>query len=161
MWFGEKSLAASTVIGGVAYFTSYIPPSASDSGNECAVGSGEGGLYAFHLNYGTIIYDELKFTTGTDVTDTQQLYFGETDSCSDINSDGYCDGTTDEVEKISQFMTVGPEIIGQESPFKVKGVLGPGLTIENGEVKLVSDEPLGFKVQQTYIYKEEKNDRSN
>lgn len=158
---GEKSLAASTVIGGVAYFTSYIPPSASDSGNECSVGSGEGGLYAFHLHYGTKIYDELKFTTGTDVPDTPQLYFGETDSCSDINSDGYCDGTTDEVEKISQFMTVGPEIIGQESPFKVKGVLGPGLTIENGEVKLVSDEPLGFKVQQTYIYKEEKNDRSN
>ena len=57
-------------------------------------------------------------------------------------------------------MTVGPKIVGEESPFKVKGVNGPGLTIENGEIKLVSDEPLGFKVQQTYIYKKEENDRS-
>ena len=44
---------------------------------------------------------------------------------------------------------------------KVNSVKGTvPLIIENGEIKLVSDEPLGFKVQQTYIYKKEENDRS-
>lgn len=159
---GEKSLAASTVIGGVAYFTSYTPPSLEDKVNECEVVSGVGSLYAFHLHYGTKIYDNLKFKTGTDVPDTPKLFFGETGSCKDTNGNGYCDDYEGEIEqiKISQFMTVGPKIVGEESPFKVKGVNGPGLTIENGEIKLVSDEPLGFKVQQTYIYKKEENDRS-
>ncbi|MCH2089510.1 MAG: pilin biogenesis protein [Pseudoalteromonas sp.] len=163
---GEKSLAASTVIGGVAYYTSFSPASDDSTENQCSLSAGTGSLYAFHLHYGTKVYENLKFITGTDVPDTPKLFFGETESCKDTNGDGYCDGYDDDSEdkieqtKISQFMTVGPKIIGEESPFKVKGVNGPGLTIENGEIKLVSDEPLGFKVQQTYIYKKEENDRS-
>ncbi|MFY8283555.1 PilC/PilY family type IV pilus protein [Pseudoalteromonas sp. SSMSWG5] len=139
---GEKSLAASTVIGGVAYFTSFAPASANNKENQCTLSGGTGGLYAFHLHYGTKVYDELKFSTGIDVPDTPQLFFGET-------KDGK-----------SKFMTIGPGLVGQKTPFEVKGVTGPGLTIENGKIKLLSDEVLGFNVQQTYIYKQEKYDRT-
>lgn len=139
---GEKSLAASTVVGGVAYFTSFAPGSTSNVVDQCSLGSGTGGLYAFHLHYGTKVYDELKFQTGNDVPDTPQLFFGESDKGE------------------SQFMLIGTGIVGQKDPFIAKGVLGPGLHTENGKIKLLSDEVLGFKVQQTYIYKQEKFDRT-
>jgi len=139
---GEKSLAASTVVGGVAYFTSFAPGSTTNVVDQCSLGSGTGGLYAFHLHYGTKVYDELKFQTGNDVPDTPQLFFGESDKGE------------------SQFMLIGTGIVGQKDPFVAKGVLGPGLHTVNGKIKLLSDEVLGFKVQQTYIYKQEKYDRT-
>ncbi|RZF92121.1 pilin biogenesis protein [Pseudoalteromonas sp. CO302Y] len=172
---GEKSLAASTVIGGVAYFTSYTPSSATETVNQCSLTGGAGGLYAFHLHYGTKVYDELKFTTSNDVPDTPQLYFGVGDSCVDRNNNGFCDDLSDtenpdvikdtniKVEEKSQFMTIGPGIKGQQNPFKVKKIVGPNLTQEDGKIKLVSDtDPVGFgfETQQTYIYKREVNDKS-
>jgi len=157
---GEKSLAASTVIGGVAYFTSFSPATAT--ANQCSLTGGSGGLYAFHLHYGTKVYDSLKFTTSNDVPDTPQLYFGVGDSCVDGNSDGFCDDNTSEkVREQSQFLSIGPGVKGAQNPFKVQEILGPGLTIENGKIKLVSDKvPIGFgfKTQQMYIYKQEKLD---
>ena len=79
---GEKSLAAATVVGGVAYYTSFTPALESDK-NQCSLTGGGGAMYAFHLHYGTKVYDQLKFTTSYDVPDTAQLYFGEGDSCKD------------------------------------------------------------------------------
>jgi len=141
---GEKSLAASTVIGGVAYFTSFTPPTdSSSSAAQCSIASGSGGLYAFHLHYGTKAYEQLKFETGIDVPDTAQLFF-------DVDADGE-----------SIFKIVGPSIINQEAPFVPKGVEGPALKVVDGKIKLMSDEPLGFKVQQTYIYKRELFDFDN
>ncbi|MCO6354424.1 pilin biogenesis protein [Pseudoalteromonas shioyasakiensis] len=141
---GEKSLAASTVIGGVAYFTSFTPPTdSSSSAAQCSIASGSGGLYAFHLHYGTKAYEQLKFETGIDVPDTAQLFF-------DVDVDGE-----------SIFKIVGPSIINQEAPFVPKGVEGPALKVVDGKIKLMSDEPLGFKVQQTYIYKRELFDFDN
>lgn len=172
---GEKSLAASTVIGGVAYFTSYTPASATETTNQCSLTGGSGSVYAFHLHYGTKVYDSLKFTTSNDVPDTPQLYFGVGNSCVDNNNNGYCDylpdpdnpdvikDTEDKVEELSQFLTIGPGIKGQENPFKVQEILGPGITVEDGKIKLVSDAvPIGFgfKTQQTFIYKREVNDGS-
>lgn len=172
---GEKSLAASTVIGGVAYFTSYTPASATETTNQCSLTGGSGSVYAFHLHYGTKVYDSLKFTTSNDVPDTPQLYFGVGNSCVDKNNNGYCDDlpdpdnpdvikdTEDKVEELSQFLTIGPGIKGQENPFKVQEILGPGITVEDGKIKLVSDAvPIGFgfKTQQTFIYKREVNDGS-
>ena len=61
----------------------------------------------------------------------------------------------------SQFLSIGPGVKGAQNPFKVQEILGPGLTIENGKIKLVSDKvPIGFgfKTQQMYIYKQEKLD---
>jgi type IV pilus assembly protein PilY1 len=160
---GEKSLAAATVIGGVAYYTTFTPASDSSTENQCSLSGGSGSLYAFHLHYGTKVYDELKFTTSYDVPDTPQLYFGEGDSCVDSNSDGYCDddGTT-EVTQESQFYLIGPGIASSdaENPLQPIEINGPGLTVEDGVIQLVSDSGLGFgfKTQQTYIYKREEND---
>eukprot|EP00487_Bulimina_marginata_P004977 TRINITY_DN22240_c0_g1_i1.p1 TRINITY_DN22240_c0_g1~~TRINITY_DN22240_c0_g1_i1.p1 ORF type:complete len:127 (-),score=18.27 TRINITY_DN22240_c0_g1_i1:162-497(-) len=72
---GEKSLAAATVVGGVAYYTSYTPASATETINQCSLTGGAGSLYAFHLHYGTKVYDQLSFATSNDVPDTPLTLF--------------------------------------------------------------------------------------
>ncbi|MEM5509524.1 PilC/PilY family type IV pilus protein [Pseudoalteromonas sp. AS71] len=163
---GEKSLAAATVVGGVAYFTSFTPASDTSTENQCSLSGGGGSLYAFHLHYGTKVYDDLKFTTSYDVPDTPQLYFGEGPSCVDGNGDGKCDDNpTVDVTQESQFYLIGPGIKGEnaENPMKPVEIKGPGLTIVDGKVVLVNDDAVGFgfKTQQTYIYKREENDEVN
>lgn len=159
---GEKSLAAATVVGGVAYFTSFSP--ASDAGlNQCSLTGGGGSLYAFHLHYGTKVYDELKFATSYEVPDTPQLYFGS--SCVDGNSDGKCDDDTT-VDVQSQFYLIGPGIKGKnaENPLRPIEIIGPNLKIVDDKIQLVNDtQPIGFgfKTQQMYIYKREENDEMN
>ena len=160
---GEKSLAAATVVGGVAYFTSFTPASDTSTENQCSLSGGGGSLYAFHLHYGTKVYDDLKFTTSYDVPDTPQLYFGEGPSCVDGNGDGKCDDNpTVDVTQESQFYLIGPGIKGEnaENPMKPAEIKGPGLTVVDGKVVLVNDNAVGFgfKTQQTYIYKREEND---
>lgn len=163
---GEKSLAAATVVGGVAYFTSFTPASDTSTENQCSLSGGGGSLYAFHLHYGTKVYDDLKFTTSYDVPDTPQLYFGEGASCVDGNGDGKCDDdpTVDVIQE-SQFYLIGPGIKGEnaENPMKPVEIKGPGLTVVDGKVVLVNDNAVGFgfKTQQTYIYKREENDEVN
>ena len=58
----EKSLSAASVLGGVAYFTSYIP-AAEVTEESCSLAGGDGGLYAFNLNYGTRVYSQLRIKT--------------------------------------------------------------------------------------------------
>jgi len=169
---GEKSLAAATVVGGVAYYTSFTPAQESDK-NQCSLTGGGGAMYAFHLHYGTKVYDRLKFTTSYDVPDTAQLYFGEGDSCIDANNNGLCDVPTPSdgyeyeetipVSQVSQFYLIGPSLTGEGAvnPIKPPEINGPGLTVVDGKVKLVNDSitlGFGFKTQQTYIYKREEND---
>jgi len=161
---GEKSLAAATVVGGVAYYTSFTPASDTSTENQCSLSGGGGSLYAFHLHYGTKVYDDLKFTTSYDVPDTPQLYFGEGPSCADGNGDGMCDDNpTIEVKQESQFYLIGPGIKGDDAqnPMKPAEIVGPGLTIVDGKIQLVTDSDtvgFGFKTQQTYIFKREEND---
>lgn len=159
---GEKSLAAATVVGGVAYFTSFTPGSTGASSNQCSLGAGGGSLYAFHLHYGTKVYDNLKFKTSYEMPDTPQLYFG--DSCADGNSDGKCDDNTNENVK-SQFYLIGPGINGSETanPLKPLEITGPGLKVVDKKIQLVNDDSVGFgfRTQQTYIYKREENDEGN
>ncbi|MBQ4833060.1 pilin biogenesis protein [Pseudoalteromonas sp. MMG010] len=161
---GEKSLAAATVIGGVAYFTSYTPASEEPIENQCTLTGGSGSLYAFHLHYGTKVYDSLKFSSSTDVPDTPQLYFGEGPSCADSNNDGKCDNdeTVDVVQQ-SQFYLISPSLTGENTanPFLPVEINGPGLQIVDGKIELVNkNQPIGFgfKTQQTFIYKKEQND---
>ncbi len=164
---GEKSLAAATVVGGVAYFTSFTPASDEVVENQCSLSGGGGALYAFHLHYGTKVYEQLKFATSYDVPDTPQLYFGATNSCADSNNDGKCDDNPEEdVIEESQFFLIGPGIKGEqaENPLKPIEITGPGLKVVDGKIKLVNDkQPIGFgfKTQQTYIYKREENDEIN
>lgn len=161
---GEKSLAASTVVGGVAYFTSFTPASDSSTENLCSLSGGGGSLYAFHLHYGTKVYDDLKFSTSYDVPDTPQLYFGEGPSCADGNGDGKCDDNpTLSVTQESQFYLIGPGIKGEnaQNPMKPVEITGPGLNVVDGKVQLVNPDNtlgFGFRTQQTYIYKREEND---
>jgi type IV pilus assembly protein PilY1 len=163
---GEKSLAAATVVGGVAYFTSFTPASDEVVENQCSLSGGGGALYAFHLHYGTKVYEQLKFATSYDVPDTPQLYFGATNSCVDSNNDGKCDDNPEEdVIEESQFFLIGPGIKGEqaENPLKPVEITGPGLKVVDGKIKLVNDkQPIGFgfKTQQTYIYKREENDEN-
>lgn len=156
---GEKSLAAATVIGGVAYFTSFTPASESSTKNQCSLSGGGGSLYAFHLHYGTKVYDDLKFATSTEVPDTPQLYFGST--CADSDGNGKCDDDSSKVPK-SQFYLIGPGIKGDnaKNPLEPLEITGPGLKVVDDKIQLVKDEKLGFgfKTQQTYIYKREEND---
>jgi len=156
---GEKSLAAATVVGGVAYFTSFTPASDSSTKNQCSLSGGGGSLYAFHLHYGTKVYDKLKFDTSNEVPDTPQLYFGS--SCADSDGNGMCDDNPKEEVK-SQFYLIGPGIKGEnaENPLQPLEITGPGLKVVDGKIQLVKDKALGFgfKTQQTYIYKREEND---
>ncbi|MBB1345714.1 MULTISPECIES: pilus assembly protein [unclassified Pseudoalteromonas] len=159
---GEKSLAAATVVGGVAYFTSFTPASSSSTQNQCSLTGGGGSLYAFHLHYGTKVYDDVKFATSNDVPDTPKLFFGEGPSCADNDADGKCDwDDATDVTQVSQFYLIGPGVKGSDKPIKAIEILGPNLNVEGGKVKLVNGaEPIGFgfKTQQTYIYKREEND---
>lgn len=161
---GEKSLAAATVVGGVAYFTSFTPASEASTENQCSLSGGNGSLYAFHLHYGTKVYEQLKFITSYDVPDTPQLYFGEGPSCVDAGGDGKCDDDpTIEVKKESQFYLIGPGIRGEnaENPLRPVEIKGPGLNVVDGKIELYNkQQPIGFgfKTQQTYIYKREVND---
>ena len=160
---GEKSLAASTVVGGVAYFTSFTPASETSTENQCSLSGGGGSLYAFHLHYGTKVYNDLKFSTSYDVPDTPQLYFGEGPSCADGNGDGKCDeNPTVYVTQESQFYLIGPGVKGEnaKTPMKTVEIKGPSLNVVDGKIVLVNDKALGFgfKTQQTYIYKREEND---
>jgi len=156
---GEKSLAAPTVVGGVAYFTSFTPTLESSIKNQCSLSGGGGSLYAFHLHYGTKVYDKLKFDTGNEVPDTPQLYFGS--SCADSDGNGMCDDNPKEEVK-SQFYLIGPGIKGEnaENPLQPLEITGPRLKVVDGKIQLVKDKALGFgfKTQQTYIYKREEND---
>ncbi len=158
---GEKSLAAATVVGGVAYFTSFTPTLDSSIKNQCSLSGGGGSLYAFHLHYGTKVYDDLKFATSTEVPDTPQLYFGS--SCADSDDNGKCDDAPDEEVK-SQFYLIGPGIKGEnaENPLQPLEITGPGLKVVDDKIQLVNDKALGFgfKTQQTYIYKREENDEN-
>jgi len=164
MAVGEKSLAEATVVGGVAYFTSFKPASEGSTQNQCSLSGGSGSLYAFHLHYGTKVYEQLKFTTSYDVPDTPKLFFGEGPSCVDAGGDGKCDDDpTNEVKKESQFYLIGPGIKGEnaENPLKPVEIKGPDLHVVNGKIELYNkQQPIGFgfKTQQTYIYKREEND---
>lgn len=159
---GEKSLAAATVIGGVAYFTSFTPASESSTKNQCSLSGGGGSLYAFHLHYGTKVYDDLKFATSTEVPDTPQLYFGST--CADSDGNGKCDDDSSKVPK-SQFYLIGPGIKSDnaKNPLQPLEITGPGLNVVNNKIQLINDKALGFgfKTRQTYIYKREENDEVN
>ncbi len=73
----EKSLSKATVVGGIAYFTTFSPSEANDLEN-CVLDGGGGSLYAFHLHYGSKIYDTLTLDLGQRVPDAPQTYFADT-----------------------------------------------------------------------------------
>ncbi|CCQ09608.1 Type IV fimbrial biogenesis protein PilY1 [Pseudoalteromonas luteoviolacea B = ATCC 29581] len=157
---GEKSLAAPSVAGGIAYFTSFTP--ADLTSNQCSLSGGKGQLYAFHLHYGTQVYEQLKYDTSYDVPDTPKLYFG-------------CEGGTETEACTNTVRMVGPAIkkVTNNDGSEKAGPQGgtPWAPVEvipstepvfiDGKAKLVNDDvPIGFglKTIQTFIYKKEEHD---
>ncbi len=144
---GEKSTAAATVIGGVAYFSTYTPDSDKSDDELCTIGEGEGAVYAFHLHYGTKVYDWLKLKTVSDLPDTVTKFVadGEVTIFSPFISDPEADCETD---------------CGQGT-FKPTVIQGPEPVVnEDGEVELTKGplNILKLETKQTYIYKREVND---
>lgn len=64
---GEKNLARSITIGGSVYFTTYIPPSSSDTTQACGPNEGSGRQYAVALQNA---FSVVNYYTGDDQTGT-------------------------------------------------------------------------------------------
>lgn len=147
-WFynlgwGEKVTSKATVLGGVAYFTTYKPDTSSSSDLQCSIAEGQGYLYAFHLHYGTKVYDWRRTPTAAELPDTPTMYVedGEVFILQLPNEDSNC---TTNCKKTA------PKVINGPTPS----------VDENGKVQLYDEEPLKLEVHQSYIYKQEQNDNS-
>ncbi|KTG19787.1 hypothetical protein AUR67_13245 [Pseudoalteromonas sp. XI10] len=141
--WGEKATSKATVLGGVAYFTTYKPDTSSSSDSQCSIAEGQGYLYAFHLHYGTKVYDWRRTPTAAELPDTPTMYVedGEVFILQLPNEDSNC---TTNCKKTA------PKVINGPTPS----------VDENGNVQLYDEEPLKLEVHQSYIYKQEQNDNS-
>ncbi|AIY65019.1 pilus assembly protein [Pseudoalteromonas piratica] len=140
---GEKALAKPAIIGGVAYFPTFIAGAAGSS--NCSLTGGEGRLYAFHLHYAVNIYENAYTRTGDSIPPTPELVFSED---SDQNS---------------QFLLIGIGAGENNSGIiKAKSIndsaVPEQVCDENGncEIKLVG-EFAGFKTHRSYMYRETTN----
>ncbi|AWB68536.1 hypothetical protein C2869_19965 [Saccharobesus litoralis] len=80
---GEKVMSPSRALGGIAYFTSFVPATNSSS-NSCELNAGKGYLYAIDYHYGTQAYSWKSIDLGERVPDTPVLFSGE-DASGDAN----------------------------------------------------------------------------
>lgn len=139
---GEKSLSKPSVVGGVAYFSTFTAADESND-NQCSLSGGGGSLYAFHLHYGTKVYDSLKFDVGDNVPDTPQLFFDKNDDFE------------------SQFLLIG---VGKGEDgtgvVKAKSILEnivPTDVDKDGTIDLIETNILGLQTVRSYIYRQEKS----
>ncbi|MBQ4845812.1 PilC/PilY family type IV pilus protein [Pseudoalteromonas sp. MMG005] len=154
----EKSLSEASVAGGVAYFTSFTPPTTA---TKCEVEAGAGKLYAFHLHYGTKVYNSLSFDTQTDVPEAPQPYFTCEKPAGAPPSSNYCRAVV---------RMIGPAIASSDDsesygptsgvPFITPEVKGDGVpvTIDGKVVLTAAPLNFGLQTQQLYIYKREEHD---
>ncbi|MDE3273484.1 pilus assembly protein [Pseudoalteromonas sp. G4] len=141
---GEKALGKPAIIGGVAYFPTFI--AGANGSSTCSLTGGEGRLYAFHLHYAVKIYENAYTRTGDSIPPTPELVFSE-------------DG-----DQNSQFLLIGIGAGENNSGIiKAKSInesAVPGLKCdENGqncEINLVGGFA-GFKTHRSYMYKETTN----
>lgn len=135
---GEKALAKPAIIGGVAYFPTFIAGSSGSS--SCSLTGGEGRLYAFHLHYAVNIYDKTYLNTGDSIPPTPELVFSEGD------------------DKNSQFLLIGIGS-GEENSgiIKAKSIIDNAIPfMKDGEIQLVGGFS-GFKTHRSYMYRETSN----
>ncbi|WP_372766864.1 pilus assembly protein [Pseudoalteromonas sp.] len=141
---GEKALAKPAIIGGVAYFPTFI---AGASGNStCSLTGGEGRLYAFHLHYAVNIYENAYTRTGDSIPPTPELVYSE-----------------DSKQK-SQFLLIGIGAGENNSGIiKAKSINDsavPELVCDdngsNCSIKLTGNF-VGFKTHRSYMYRETTN----
>ncbi|NLR14352.1 pilus assembly protein [Pseudoalteromonas peptidolytica] len=134
---GEKSLAATTVIGGVAYYTSFTP--ADQTTQQCTLTGGKGQLYMFHLHYGT----GKTYITSQDLPDTPTMIVRE--------NVVYIPGPGIEAGPDASTPFAPPSIPSEPVP-----VVG-----ENGLIEIFKSKSTGIRTRQLYIYKREESDEKN
>jgi type IV pilus assembly protein PilY1 len=137
---GEKSLSKATIIGGVAYFSTFTP-SDETAENACSLSGGMGALYAFHLHYGVKVYNNHKMNVGDRIPATPQMVFNS-------NADGE-----------SQFLLVGVGKGDNSGVIKAKSIDENAVPRDkdgDGVLDLVG-EFAGFKTHRSYIYKDTQN----
>ena len=136
---GEKALAKPAIIGGVAYFPTFIAGSTGSS--SCSLTGGEGRLYAFHLHYAVNIYENAYTKTGDSIPPTPELIFSE------------------DSDKKSQFLLIGIGA-GEEGSgiIKAKSIVDSATPSvdKDGNVQLVSGFA-GFQTHRSYMYREATN----
>jgi len=152
---GEKSLAKATVIGGVAYFTSFMPASLS-SANQCSLSGGSGSLYALHMHYGSRVFERSRYDTARDLPDTPTIIYP------DSNDSGRSEGKIiTELKNVTTGSNTceGP---GKSEPgkgFKPIAIRGPIPTLdEKGKIDCPPEDSVGMTTRQMYIYKREEHD---
>ncbi|PCK32551.1 pilus assembly protein [Pseudoalteromonas piscicida] len=131
---GEKSLAASTVIGGVAYFTSFTP--ADQTTQQCTLTGGRGQLYMFHLHYGT----GKTYVTAQDLPDTPTIIVRD--------NIVYIPGPGIEADPETSTPFAPPGIPSEPVP-----VVG-----KDGLIEIFKNKTTSIKTKQLYIYKREESD---
>ena len=137
---GEKALSEATVAGGVAYYSTFTPADDSNT-NQCSLSGGGGLLYAFHLHYGTKVYDTLAMDVGDTIPDTAQIVFDQDkDGNSQLLLIGVGDGEN------------GTGVIKAKS---VVDSLAPVDKDGDGIIDIVEPDPLGLKTIRSYIYRYE------
>ena len=143
---GEKSLSASTVVGGVAYFTSFTP--ADQTTQQCTLTGGKGQLYALHMHYGT----GTKYITAQDIPDTPTIVVRKGD---DGKTKIYIPGPGIEVDGDGE-----GDGAPAGNPLLPKGIAGsiPVVDPETGKVRLFRQYGISIKTRQLYIYKREFSD---
>jgi type IV pilus assembly protein PilY1 len=154
---GEKSLAKATVVGGIAYFTSFTPLS-NTSIDQCSVGSGGGSLYALHLHYGARVFKRIRYDTEREVPSTPViLYHKESET-----EGGYKRSTgrlNIELKTEDSSGGKGPDGSKPSEPFLSAKVTGPLPNLSNtGKPTFLSNEVHGITTKQMYIYKREDHD---
>lgn len=111
---GEKNSASSIVINGVAYFTSFIPPSDVVNADVCVVPNGQGWLHAVDLAQGTKKYNWLDSENPDGITDgdERKVYISEqflgSPTLIVVPED---DGDDDTIDEASGNIIVGRRII--------------------------------------------------
>lgn len=141
---GEKALAKPAIIGGVAYFPTFM--AGSPNTDECSLTGGTGRLYALHLHYAVNVYKDAYTETGDSIPPTPELVFSE-------------DG-----DEKSQFLLIGIGAGENNSGIiKAKSINDsavPELVCdENGEnckINLTSGFA-GFRTHRSYMYRETSN----
>lgn len=153
---GEKSLSQATVVGGIAYFTTFMPATSSNE-NQCSLSGGSGSLYALHMHYGARVFEKLRYDTARDVPDTPVIsYQREADK-----EGGYKRNSGRLIISLKDTGDTGsgPDISKPAEPFPTDKIRPPTPVFDDsGKPIFISKEKHGMTTKQMYIYKREDHD---
>jgi type IV pilus assembly protein PilY1 len=150
---GEKSLSQVAVVGGIAYFTTFMPAN-SNTENQCSLSGGSGSLYALHMHYGARVFDKIRYETARDVPDTPVVSYQREAK----GENGYKRNSGRLI--IALKPTDSSDIITNKpsEPLEPSTIQGPMPTFKSGVFEPLSKKKHGMTTKQMYIYKREDHD---